>query len=162
MGLGWAVLAAAQASRAGAGAEDIQAQITKTLKQVRVLAIFNTMRYLQKGGRVSWMRASTGELLRFKPMLELREGKLIPRGRIRTWSKAVGQLAAQVRQLGNLQRLALMHTNCPECVRDLKERLGDALPAEPSLIVEATPVIGAHVGPHALGIAALLRDEEQE
>lgn len=162
MGLGWAVLAAAQASRNGAGAEAVQAKIAETLKQVRVLAIFNTMKYLRKGGRVSWMRANTGELLRFKPMLELRDGEVIPRGRIRTWSKAAAWLAAQVRQLGTLRRLALMHTNCPACARDLKERLSDALPAEPPLIVDATPVIGAHVGPHALGIAALLEGKGQE
>jgi DegV family protein with EDD domain len=120
------------------------------------------MKYLQKGGRVSWMRANTGELLRFKPMLELRDGEIIPRGRVRTWSKAVARLAAQVRQLGSLQRVALLHTNCPACALDLQERLSDALPAEPPLVVEATPVIGAHVGPHALGVAALLEDEEQD
>jgi DegV family protein with EDD domain len=160
MGMGWAVLAAAQFSRAGADTEVIQTQIIKTLKQVRVLAIFNTMKYLQKSGRVSWIRANTGALLRIKPMLELREGEIIPRGRIRTWSKAVGWLAEQVRQLGSLRRLALMHTSCLACVQDLQARLSDVLPAEPPLIVDATPVIGAHVGPHALGIAALLRDEE--
>jgi fatty acid-binding protein DegV len=68
------------------------------------------------------------------------------------------RMAEEIRGLGKLQRLAVMHSNCPECVTDLLGQIGDVLPAEPPLTVDVTPVIGTHVGPHAMGIAALLAD----
>jgi DegV family protein with EDD domain len=79
MGLGWAVLAAAEASQAGESLQVVRSRITETLQKVRVFAIFNTMEYLLKGGRISWLRANTGDLLRFKPMIELRDGDVLSR-----------------------------------------------------------------------------------
>ena len=158
MGLGWAVLAAAEARRAGEDLQSVLARITETLQRVRVFAILNTMEYLKRSGRVGWAQAGIGELLRIKPLVELREGEVFARARIRTWSKAVASLAERVRGMGRLRRLALLHSNCPACVEDLVGRISDALPLEPSMTVNVNPVLGTHVGPHGLGVAVVLSE----
>ena len=162
MGLGWTVLDATEASREGAELDIIMERIASTLRRVRVFALLNTMKYLRKSGRVSWARAGIGTLLDFKPMIELREGKVSPHGRTRTWNKAMSALAEQLRSLGKLQQLALMHSNCQRCVDDVKERISDVKLDEQIMIVDVTPVIGTHVGPHALGFAAVIEVEGKQ
>jgi fatty acid-binding protein DegV len=51
-----------------------------------------------------------------------------------------------------LERLAVLHTAAPDDAQTLADDLA-ALAPEPPLIVEATAVIGTHVGPGAVGVA---------
>jgi fatty acid-binding protein DegV len=58
--------------------------------------------------------------------------------------------------LGPLERLALVHTNAPEKAQRLYEKTSDLFPTdETPLSVEVTPIIGAHVGPNAVGMVAV-------
>jgi fatty acid-binding protein DegV len=91
-------------------------------------------------------------MLSIKPFIEVREGKVFSRGEARTYRKGFVRLLEMMRELGPLERLAVLHTNSEEEARQLLE-LRTA--ARPALIVNITTVIGAHVGPHALGFAAV-------
>lgn len=162
MGLGWAVLDAAQAGRDGERPEGVRQRVMDVLRRVRVIAIFNTMEFLRRGGRVSWLRANAGEAMRVKPIVELREGEVVSRGRVRRWPNAVAQLASHLRNLGAVSKLAMLHTNCRQCVSELQAHVGDMQASEPPLIVDVTPVIGTHVGPHALGVAVVLDKENPD
>jgi fatty acid-binding protein DegV len=62
-----------------------------------------------------------------------------------------------LRALGPLHRLAVLHTNAEQEARLLLEDYQAQLPTEP-LVVNITTVIGAHVGPHGLGFAAIIKD----
>lgn len=157
MGLGWVVLEAAESARNGATLEGVLHSIADILPRVRVYALLNTLEFLARSGRVNMVRAGLGGLLNLKPLVELREGVVITLTRIRTWSRALSALVERTQGLAPFERLAVMHTQNEDSARDLLDRVCSGVECPSStLVVPATTVIGAHVGPRALGIAAVL------
>jgi DegV family protein with EDD domain len=159
MGLGFQVLQAAEAVAVAPSGRGMNMERTLELLEefrlrVRVVAMLDTLEYVRRSGRVSWARARLGELLNIKPFIELREGKVLSRGEARTHRKGYMRLLEMLRGFGPLERLAVLHTNAEEEARQFLEDYGQPLPAEP-LLVNITTVIGAHIGPHALGFAAV-------
>ena len=153
MGLGWQVLAAAEAAARGSVA-DVLAAADSARRHVKVFAVLDTIEFLRRGGRASAFVAALGGLLQIKPMLEVVEGDVKPIGRQRLRPKAVEKMLELVHALGRLERLAVLHTACADEAQALAEQLRVQC-AQPPLIVEATTVIGTHTGPRALGVAAV-------
>jgi DegV family protein with EDD domain len=154
MGLGWQVLAAAEAAARGAGPAEVLAAAEAVRRRVKVFAVLDTIEFLRRGGRASAFVAALGGLLQIKPLLEVVEGEVKPVGRQRLRPNAVALMCERLRALGPLQRLAVLHTACAEEAQVLAAQFA-AQSAEPPLVVEATTVIGTHTGPHALGFAAV-------
>jgi DegV family protein with EDD domain len=157
MAMGWQVLAAAEAAHAGADLPQVLAAVQAVQRSVRLYAALDTLEYLRRGGRASLVSALVGELLQVKPILEVRAGQIATLSKVRTQSRARAELIARVEALGPLQRLAILHTACPDGAHALAARLAP-LSAEPPLITEATAVIGVHVGPGALGLAPIPKE----
>jgi len=155
LGLGFQVLAAAEAALQQP-LEDILALIEDVRRRVRVIAMLDTVEYMRRSGRVSWARARLGELLQIKPMVEVRSGHVLSLGEVRTHRKGVERLLNLLRNLGSLERLAILHTNAEGEARSFLERLSPEL-SIPPFFVNVTTIIGAHVGPNGLGFAAVVR-----
>ncbi len=154
LGLGFQVLAAAENALAHP-VEHLLSMLTELRKRVRVIAMLDTLEYVRRGGRVSWARARLGDLLRIKAFVEVRQGTVFSLGEARTRQKGIARLIDLARRLGPLERLAILHTNAEQDARRLLQDLNIKLPTEP-LLVNVTTVIGAHVGPNGLGIAAVV------
>jgi DegV family protein with EDD domain len=152
MGLGWQVLAAAEAATAGGSREEALAAVQSIQRHVVVVAALDTLEYLRRGGRASLLTALLGGLLQVKPLLEVRSAEITTLARIRTRHAVLERLRARARSFGVLERLAVLHTAAPDDARALARDLADLAP-EPPLVVEATAVIGTHVGPGAVGVA---------
>lgn len=160
LGLGFQVLEAAEEARLrGDDREGNLAQVLERLSQarerVRVVAMLDTLEYVRRSGRVSWAKARLGDLLNVKPFLEVREGQVFSRGEARTYRKGVERLHQMLAGLGPLKRLAILHSNAEA---EARQFLADARqqPASDPLIVNITSVIGAHIGPHALGFSVVI------
>ncbi len=154
MGLGWMVIAAAEAAVRGESAAYILAMLEEMRPRVHVYAILDTLEYLRRSGRVGWARARAAEILNIKPIIEVVEGKVRDVGRTRTRHRALERLVELVRALGPLERLALIHTYAPD-LEELRQRLSDLFSPEKLISVVVTTVVGAHVGPRGLGVAAV-------
>jgi len=154
MGLGFQVLAAAEALRRGVQAEKIPDYLDSVRKRVCVFAMLDTFEFLRRSGRVSWAKASLGTLLNLKLLIELRDGVVRRIGQARTRPKGIQELSDLLRSQGPLRQLAMLHTNAEE---DARTMLSDVsgLVAEQPVIVNVTTVIGTHVGPNALGFVAV-------
>jgi DegV family protein with EDD domain len=151
MGLGWMVIAAAEAAAAGQSAKEILSLVEDIKPRVRVYAMLDTLEYLRRSGRVSWARAKAAQVLRLKPIVEVVKGKVSELGRTRTRRRAIEQLEELVRTQGPLERLATLHTHTPG-IEEFSHRLADLCPSE-TITVSVTTIIGAHVGPRGLGAA---------
>jgi DegV family protein with EDD domain len=159
MGQGWQVLAAAEAAEAGAGPSQVLGVVRSVQQRLRLLAALDTVEYLRRGGRASAVTALLGEVLQIKPLLEVSNGEVRPLARVRTRHKARETLVAHVDALGPLERLAVLHVAAPAEAQDLASRLARCLApgaTQPPVVVEATAVIGTHVGPGTLGLAAVM------
>ncbi len=156
MGMGWLVIAAARAAQAGAAVHEIVALVQDMKPRVRLYAALDTFEFLHRGGRVGWAQALVGTLLRIKPMIEVRDGDVLALDRVRTTRRAMERLIALTEDLGALEALAVVHSNWPAGAAELRDLLAHAPVKEPVLTVDVTPVIGVHVGPRALGVAAVV------
>lgn len=157
MGVGFQVLAAAEAIARRATISEILSYVADIRARVRLMAMLDTLEYVRRSGRVSWARARIGSLLQVKPFIEVREeGKVISLGETRTRSKGIDRLKKLLLGLGELERLAILHTNAEADARQFLKDLKIRLPLEP-LIVNVTTVIGTHVGPNGLGFATVVK-----
>ena len=151
LGLGFQVLAAAESVRTLAAA---LAAARATRARVRVFALLDTLQNLRRSGRVSFLQAGLGDFLQIKLLVELTRGQVLRLAQARTRRTAIETLLAQVRALGPLARLAVLHAGAPDEAADLSAQLASQS-ALPPLVGSVTSVIGTHVGPRALGVVAV-------
>lgn len=157
MGVGFQVLIAAEAIARRASLGEILAVLAEVRKRLRLVAMLDTLEYVRRSGRVSWARARLGGLLQVKPFIAVREdGQVASLGETRTRNKGIARLKELLLGLGDLERLAILHTSAEADARQFLAELKLRLPTEP-LIINVTTVIGAHVGPNGLGFAALVK-----
>ncbi len=158
MGLGFQVIAAAEAAEAGADLPTLLQILAETRRRLRLIAALDTMEYLRRSGRVSSAITMFGGLLRIKPIIELTEGQVKPLGVARTTQQANHHLADLLKTLLPLDRLAILHSGAEARAhaffQQLMEEMRRDLPRQ-VLLVNVTSVIGAHVGPHGLGFTAI-------
>lgn len=157
LGLGFQVLAAAEEAELGVQAA-LEA-MESTRKRLKVIAALDTMEYLKRSGRVPAVVGTLGELLSIKPLVELFEGEVQRIGAVRTTGQADERILKLLLERGELQRLAILHTNAePRARKLLKEMMSPAsrmsVPRD-ILFVNVTAVIGTHLGPNGLGFAAI-------
>jgi DegV family protein with EDD domain len=155
MGLGWQAIAAAEAAAASKPVEEIQAILESVRQRVRLFAALDTMEFLRRGGRANAVTARFADLLQIKPILELGRNRIDSIAQARTRSKVHERLIEIVEGLGRLERLAVLHTNCPADAETLAGKLARRS-ERPPILCEVTPVIGSHAGPNAVGVAAVL------
>lgn len=158
MGLGFQVLSVAEALHEGKilTLDGVMQLIDNVRQRVRVIAMVDTLEYIRRSGRVSWAKARLGELLNIKPFIEVRSGQVLSLGETRTRRKGLQRLLALLHDLGPLERLAILHTNAETEARQLLAEYKRPLERAP-LFINITTVIGAHVGPGALGAAAIVK-----
>lgn len=152
MGLGWMVLAAAEAAQKGLEVGEILKIIDDTRKRTQIYAALDTLENLRRSGRVSWASAAIGSLLRIKPIIGVKDGNVEPVSRVRTFKKAVEEIVRLAESHAPLARLAVLHSNALDRAEELSQLLKQITPAD-TVIADVTTAIGTHVGPGAVGVA---------
>jgi DegV family protein with EDD domain len=150
MGTGHLVLHAARRAREGADLATIVAEVEDRRDRSKLLGTLDTLEYLQRGGRIGGAQALLGSLLSIKPVITVRDGKVDKAGQVRTRSKALRYIAAQVPD-DRVESVAVMHAQAPdidEFVAMLREKVGDA----PIPVGVIGPVVGVHAGPRTIGV----------
>jgi len=158
LGLGWLCVMAAEMANAGASSSDILAAIDSQKKRTRIFAMIDTLKYLRKGGRVSAMTASIGELLQVKLLIRLMDSEITQIDRVRTRSRGIERLIEEARNTpGPIEMHSILRTGGEqrEDLARLEQAtadLGSKKPEEPTLV---TPIIGTHIGPMGLGVVVI-------
>ncbi len=156
LGLGFQALSAAEESELGL--KPALDAILSTRKRLQVSAALDTMEYLKRSGRVPGAVAALGGLLSIKPMIELVDGEVKAIGAVRTTKQADESILNYLLGLGDLERLAILHTNAEQrakqLLNELMNRARKFIPRD-ILFVNVTAVIGTHLGPNGLGFAAI-------
>lgn len=156
LGLGFQVMAAAEAVAAGASIGEVLEAVQQTRNRLHVVAMLDTLEYLRRGGRVSLIKAGLGAMFRVRLFIELHDGKLNFLEQVRTRKKAIARIWDLVVSLGKIERFALLHAAAEEEAQQLVQMLSLDLP-ESAMVVNVNTVIGTHVGPGALGFAAIIK-----
>lgn len=144
-------------ARQGATLEQLKAHAQDMLSRVRLYASLDTLEYLKRGGRIGNARALLGSLLNVKPLVEVREGQVLPVENVRTRSKAqerVGQIASTT---GEIEAVAVVRSN--DAVGEQFDRIVHGFWDGPIYKYVLGPVVGTHAGPGAGGIIVITKDK---
>lgn len=155
MQLGYAALAGAKQIAKGNSFEDTVSAIRKNISNTRMLFIPETLRYLQKSGRLSKAGALAASVLKIVPILTVTDGKADVFSKIRTRIKArktmISELINDI-SAGKVTNISVMHINNESEAGKLIDALKKLINVEINL-TSIGPVIGSHVGPGTIGLA---------
>ena len=155
MAQGMVVIKAARAAKEGATIEETLEIVRANLPRSQMRAAFDTLEYLQRGGRIGRAQALLGSMLKINPLVTLKNGLVEPAGRAHSRSKAIDLLYDFAAGYSHIEEMAVEGAACPEDVDHLVKRLGAIFPEERIYRSRTTPVIGAHTGPGLILVAIL-------
>jgi len=162
-GTGYAALRAAEAVAAGATGEEAAAAALACAERTVTLFCVDTLEYLRRSGRVGAAAALVGSALAVKPILEVTDGRITTREKVRTTSRALAKLEElAVAAAGDAQvDVSVTHlanpTTATQLAQVLTERLTANLDGRSIEVSEVAAVIGAHVGPGLVGVVVAPR-----
>jgi DegV family protein with EDD domain len=139
-------------------AEAVQ-RVEERIPQQRVIALLDTLRYIEMGGRVNRATAMIGTMLDLKPLLGVAAGDIKPLDRVRTRGRAIPRMVELLREDYPLEHVAVMHAQAPDEAEKVAAEVRPELEKEGVEVVtgQIGAVLGTHTGPKALGFAYLKR-----
>ncbi len=131
------------------------AAVQQRVPRSRVLALLDTLRYVEMGGRVSRAQAMIGTMLDLKPLLLVADREIKPVDRVRTRSRAMGRMVEFFRTEMPVETVAVMHAQAPAEAEQIAAELRRELPDQEVPVGQIGCVLGTHTGPKALGLVYL-------
>lgn len=142
----------------GKTAGEIADILNEEKKNVKVVALIDTLEYLKKGGRISATAALAGTVLNIKPVIAIEDGEIVVLGKARGSKNGNNKLIELVQREGIdfTRPLVLTYSGLSDALLQkyiedssfLYEGKIDKLP-----ITLMGSVVGTHVGPGAIGVA---------
>lgn len=154
-------VAAGTAARNGTGLDELIPLVNRVRERAFFYVGLDTLHYLEKGGRIGRARAFLGTLLNVKPLIEVRDGEVHPLEQVRTGKRMMARLVELVQTQAPVEELALLYTSQREKAETLLEQIvaQQIFPRERMQLVQIGGVIGTHVGPGAVGVVGIKREE---
>jgi DegV family protein with EDD domain len=153
MSCGILAIAAAREAKTGASLEKVTDVVRQSIPRMHLLMVLDTLKYVVRGGRVGKGYGLLGSVLRVKPLLTIRDGKLMLAGVVRTRAKAINRLYDFVEDFPQVSEIAVSYTTTNEEAEALAERIKSSYPDTPLYLTRVGPVLGTHAGPGAMGVA---------
>jgi DegV family protein with EDD domain len=155
MGEGLLAIAAARAAQDGADLEEVAALTERNMERVELRIAFDTLDYLQRGGRIGRAQALFGSLLGINPVLGIKDGEVFPFKRERSRAKALDYLCDFVSGFKSIEEVAVEDATTPEDAEAVVAWLSAVCDRDRIYRTKVSPVIGTNVGPRAVGVAVL-------
>lgn len=156
-GSGLLVVAAAEMVASGIEANEIVEKIGALIPCVDASFVIDSLEYLHKGGRCSAVAMLGANLLKLKPCIEVKNGKMDVGKKYRgKYSEVLKQYVAErLSDASNidLDRVFVTHAGCDtDVVNEIVEQVKQAAPFKEVFLARAGCTISSHCGANTLGI----------
>ena len=153
-GLGFAVLAAAEARDQGAGIQQILDAARQTRRQTRLYFTVSTLVFLHRGRCIGGARHLIASALSLKPILRVSGGRVEAAATALTRERAIHQMLGLARNgINGRIRVGLTHGDVPDEAEVIWKLLIHEWQPHQIVVSETSPALGVHTGPGVLGIA---------
>ena len=154
LGISLLILEAVKLVNSGLSITEIVEKLEEIKSRVSIYAGVDTLKYLEKGGRLSKGAATVGTLLNIKPILRIKNSTIESIDKVRGKNKLLKWLEDFVEDNVNVENktIAIYHSANEELALTLKNTLIEKYNARDVFIGEIGSVIGTHVGPNAIAI----------
>ena len=148
----------------GKSAQEIVEILNKEKKNIRLIALLDTLEYLKKGGRISGAAAFAGALLSIKPVIGVVDGEVTVVGKARGSKNGNNMLMSLVEKEGGihfdkpycLAYSGLSDTLLQKYIKDSAKLYEGKVEMLPICTIGST--IGTHVGPGAIAAAFFVKE----
>ncbi len=154
---GLVAMAAAEAARAGCSLQQVVDTAYNTIRQLRALALLDTLKYVIKGGRVSNTIFTLESKLSIKPLITLVNGEIRPAGLVRNRTKGIDRLRKLVSKK-DLEDVAILYSTSIADAQALADYVRSQFPHIVPRIDRLGPALGTHAGPGALALIVKLAE----
>jgi DegV family protein with EDD domain len=155
MAQGFVAIAAAKAARAGVSLDEVLGAARRAMRRVDMCAAFDTLEYLERGGRIGKAQAFLGSLLKVNPIIGIKDGEVRPLARERSRPRAIDYLYNFAASFYKVEELAVEYATDLDEANKLVERLRSKYPQIPIYLSRTSPVIGTHTGPGLILVSVL-------
>ncbi|TWH81399.1 DegV family protein [Sedimentibacter saalensis] len=138
--------------------DQIVAELEATKDKVVAIAGLDTLKYLEKGGRLSKGQAVVGSILNIKPVIEIKDGKLAVIEKVRGKNKTIKWIDEWIEKNNydlSDKTVLLFHARSYDQLKVLRETIEEKYKIKEIIEQEIGPVIGTHAGPGVLGVSFL-------
>ena len=132
--------------------DEAVANVKERIPNCRVLALLDTLRYLEMGGRLSRAQAVIGTMLDLKPILLVKDREIKPVDRVRTKARAITRMVEFFQSEGPVEQVGVVNAQSAEEADQIASRLRAGLDGQQIEMGDIGCVLGTHVGPKAVGI----------
>lgn len=139
-------------NKQGMSAGEMTERLEDLKQRVVLLAMVDTLEYLHKGGRLSKSSAIIGTLLKFKPILTLKEGSLSVVAKERGTNKGITKILEVIDEVGVMDQnypIYFGYTAEDSKALLLKEKVVEKYALTQTQTYPVGCVVGTHVGPGA-------------
>ena len=156
-GSGLLVLAAAEMAESGMDAKDIVAKLEEIRPCVDASFVIENLEYLHKGGRCSAVAMLGANLLKLKPCIEVKEGKMDAGKKYRgVYGKVLAEYVDErLADVDNIDpaRVFVTHAGCKaEIVDAVVEQVKSKGIFDEVLVTRAGCTVSSHCGANTLGV----------
>ena len=163
LGEGIQVLHGATCREAGFTLDETMRELAALRPRIRQIFTVDDLMHLRRGGRVSGVAAAVGTALRIKPLLKGdAAGRIVVFGKVQGRKRAVRSLAdnfAENAELLGHWPVGIAHAGCRDEALELAATLHASDPKARIIVVDYEPVTGSHVGPGALAMFYVARED---
>jgi DegV family protein with EDD domain len=160
MGAGYLAVEAAKTAETGASLDAVSARVRELMPHIEVLFLVETLKWLERGGRINKAKSLLGSVLSIKPLLRLQEGQLEPFQQPRTRSKAIEAMIEWIKRFPDPAGVAILYDGT-EATRaeaeGIADRLGPSIPRDRVTIAHYGTIYAVHLGPRGIGAIILKR-----
>lgn len=151
----------------GLDAKSIAEKLNKKRHDIRLLALVGTLKYLQKGGRISKATAFAGELLNVKPVVAVVDGEVKLVGKALGSRKGNNLLDKLIAESGidfempyAVAYSGLNDSILSKYLEDSAHHFKEKTDRVPAYLIGST--VGTHVGPGAIAVAYFTSNPEEK
>ncbi len=149
--LGIVVVAAARLAKEGKSLQEIADATRATIGRVHLLAAFDTLEYLARGGRIGRAKALVGSLLNVKPLLTIKDGEMAPVTQVRSKAKAKEKLLEFAASFKDVEEMWVIYSTTRDEAEELAKQI-KGFPANKVQLSRLGTTVGTHAGPGMLAI----------
>ena len=155
MAQGFLVLEAARAAARGASLAEVVARVEALRPRVRFFAVLDTVVYLVRSGRAPALATLAVDVLKIKPILTLRDGRIEVMARVRTYQRALDTMLAFItRDVGRRAlHVAVFHTAAESRAVALLAAIRERFNCQETYLTPLSAAMGLYTGPGLVGVA---------
>lgn len=163
-GAGLLVVAAAEMVNEGLEAPEIVAKLSELVPCVDASFVIDNLEYLHKGGRCSAVAMFGANLLKLKPCIQVKDGKMDVAKKYRgKYSEVLKEYVAD--KIGDysdidLSRVFVTHAGCdPDLANDIVALVKETAPFKEVFLTRAGCTVSAHCGANTLGVLFIRKSQ---